>query len=215
MSKKTRSVLLAVVMMMLCVSLIAGGTYALFTDKVVMTNHVQAGNLNITLKRTNLTSKTLNAETGFLVSREFADDVDFSGKTDKNVFEVSDAELIVPGCEWNAEMQISNESDVAFGYWIEIDFLDGSDILAKQMKVSVTPQGATEPIEAWMNDGNTVGGEDKPLSVLAKGGSQLFTVKVAFVDDKTNGTNFVNNDAMGGNVKFDLIVHAVQVTGAP
>lgn len=215
MSKKMRSVLLAVVMMMLCVSLIAGGTYALFTDKVILTNHLQAANLNITLKRTNLTSKTLNTETGFLVSREFAEDVDFTGETDKNVFEVSGAELIVPGCEWNAEMQILNGSDVAFGYWIEIDFLGGSGVLAEQMKVIVTPQGATEPTEAWMNDGNNVGSEQKPISVLAKGGSQFFTVKVAFVDDKTNGANFVNNDAMGDNVKFDLIVHAVQATSAP
>ena len=85
MSRRMRGVLLAAVLLMLCVSLIAGGTYALFTDKVILTNHLQAGNLNITLKRTNLTSKTLNAETGFLVSREYTEDVDFTEKTDKNV----------------------------------------------------------------------------------------------------------------------------------
>ena len=214
MSRKMRGVLLAAVMLMLCVSLIAGGTYALFTDKVTLINHLQAGSMNVTLKRTNLTSKTLNAETGFIVSREFADDVDFTGETDKNVFEITGEELIAPGCEWNAEMQISNASDVAFGYWIEIDFIGGSGVFAEQMKVIVTPRGATEPSESWLFDGCKVGSEEVPVSVLAKGGSQLFTVKVAFVDDKTNGTDFDNNDAMGEKVQFDLIVHAVQVTTA-
>jgi len=214
-SKKKRTVLLASITLLLCVSLFAAGTYALFTDTVTLTNHLQAGTLDITLKRTNLTSKTVNPETGFLVSREFPDDVDFSKANDKNVFEIKSDELIVPGCEWNAEMQISNATDVAFGYWIEIDFLEGSDLLAKQLKVAVLPQGASEASESWVFDNSMVGSETAPVSVLAKGASQLFTVKVVFVDDRTAGVDFNNNETMGGKVKFDLIVHAVQINQVP
>lgn len=215
MQRKTRTILVACVTALLCVAMIAGGTYALFTDQVTMTNHLQAGTMDITLLRTNLTTKTLNSATGFLISNEYADDEDFSDPTNKNLFEIDSADMIAPGCEYNAEMQIFNNSDVAFAYWLEVVFVGTEKPeLANQLRVTVTTASGT-PIEAYLKDGLTVGNETNAIATLAKGAAQIFYVKVDFVDDKTAGVTFDNNNAMDNVLQFDVIVHAVQVTQAP
>ena len=66
MNKKMRTLLLACVTILLCVTMIAGGTYALFTDEVRLSNHLIAGDMDITLERIALNGKTLNNTTGFL-----------------------------------------------------------------------------------------------------------------------------------------------------
>ena len=115
MTTKRRSIILSAMTLMLCIALVAGGTYALFTDSVKLTNHLQAGTLDITLVRTNLKTKSLNQTTGFLVETENADDVDFSKANGDNVFDMTEGTLVVPACWYEAEMQITNNSDVAFG----------------------------------------------------------------------------------------------------
>lgn len=215
MTKKSRNMLMSVMTLVLCLTLVAGGTYALFSDEVTLENHLQAGTLDITLTRTNLVTTSLSAETGFLVDTENSEDVDFSNATKRNLLDISENTRIVPGCEWNAEMQISNNSDVAFCYWIEVKLKSNTSPLAEQMKVILSTPYSADPKEAWVSDGCTVGSEADPVGVLAKTGSQLFTIKVMFVDDKTNGVNFNNNSAKGDSVNFDIVVHAVQVVDAP
>lgn len=219
MTKKKRSVLLSVMTLVLCLALIAGGTYALFSDQVTLTNHLEAGTLDITLTRTNLVTTSLNADTGFLVKTENPKDIDFSKPADpndpnaenKNVFDITDGALIVPGCMYSAEMQIANNSDVAFGYWLEIVFDDTKDLtLAEQLKITVTTVDGTTT--GMLNaSAGLIGKETEPVGVLAKGGSALFTVTVEFC----NLDESINNNAMGKTFDFDVVVHAVQITTAP
>lgn len=219
MTKKKRSVLLSVMTLVLCLALIAGGTYALFSDQVTLTNHLEAGTLDITLTRTNLVTTSLNADTGFLVKTENPKDIDFSKPADpndpnaenKNVFDITDGALIVPGCMYSAEMQIANNSDVAFGYWLEIVFDDTKDLtLAEQLKITVTTVDGTTT--GMLNaSAGLIGKEAEPIGVLAKGGSALFTVTVEFC----NLDDSINNNAMGKTFDFDVVVHAVQITTAP
>lgn len=212
MTSKKRSVLLSVLTITLSLALVAGGTYALFTDQVTLTNHLRAGTLDITLERTNLVSLSLDSETGFLVGRENPTDEDFSNAdSKKNVFDMTDQTLIVPGCWYSAEMRITNNSDVAFGYWLEIVFDDKEDLeIADQLKVTVTTVNGTTETELSKSNG-LIGSETAPIATLAKTGSQLFTVRVEFsdLDDE------INNSAKSQAVKFDVIVHAVQITTAP
>ena len=221
MTTKKRSVLMSVMTLMLCLSIVVAGTYALFSDQVVLKNHLEAGTLDITLIRTNLKTTSLNAETGFLVETENPKDIDFSKPADpddpnaenKNVFDITEGTLIVPGCMYSAEMQISNNSDVAFGYWLEIVFDDTVDLtLAEQLKITVTTVDESKSISKMLNtSAGLIGAEADPVGVLAKGGSALFTVTVEFCDLDHS----VNNNAKGTNFDFDIIVHAVQVTDAP
>ena len=210
---KKRSVLLSALTLMLCLALVASGTYALFSDQVTLKNHLQAGTLDITLIRTNLTTLSLDDTTGFLVETENAEDVDFSAPTTRNVFDITDETLIVPGCVYNAEMQIQNNSDVAFGYWLEIVFDDTVDLtLAEQLKVTVATVDTEKSISGMLNENKgLIGEEADPIGILAKTGSALFTVTVEFSDLDHS----VNNNAKLTSFEFDIIVHAVQITTAP
>lgn len=207
--KKSRALLISCAVILICLATILGVTYALFSDTETLNHHLRAGKMDITLTRTNLVTTALDNTTGFLVKTESPDDVDFSNTT-KNVFDVTDSSLVVPGSQYTAEMKISNNSDTAFAYWIEIRFDDKDDLaLADQIEVKVTPNGKTvEP--QLLSEGFTVGSESAPVGTLAKTASELFTVDVKFLDN-----NGMNNAAKGQNVEFDLIVHAIQVKNAP
>lgn len=203
---KGRSILLSIMTLMLCLALTASGTYALFTDEVTLKTHLQAGTMDITLIRTHLTAKELDDRTGFLKNTVNPEDVDFSSPTGRNVFDISPGKLVVPCCKYTADMQLINNTDVAYAYWIEIVLDDPSDeIFANQIEVSVkTPDSA----EARLTRGLTVGSESDPIAVMAKGDSALFTVSVEFLDLATN------NLAQDKSLNFDLKVYAVQVTTA-
>ena len=213
MSRRKRSILMSVMTMMLCLTLVAGGTYALFTDEASLSTHLEAGKLDITLKRTYLESMVLNDSTGFL--DEVTDNriIDFSNTSPENVFGITDETLIVPCTSFTATMQIENHSDVAFGYWVEVK-LDTkasdltSDILARQLIIRIDLGGGVY-YEQKLSDGLTVG-EGTYIDVLAIGETDEFKVTMTFIDDSS-----VNNSAMNKNVDFDIVVHAVQVVSEP
>ena len=221
MTRRKRSVLMSVLTCLLCLALVASGTYALFSDQVTLKNHLVAGTLDITLIRTNLTTLSLDNNTGFLVKTENPKDIDFSEPADlndpnaenKNIFDITDETLIVPGCVYSAEMQISNNTDVAFGYWLEIVFDDTVDLtLAEQLKITVTTVDESKSISGMLSaNAGLIGGEADPISVLAKSGASLFTITVEFCDLDYS----VNNNAKLATFDFDVVVHAVQVTTAP
>ena len=221
MTPQRRRLLLSIMLIMLSVSIIAGGTYALFSDQVTLTNHLQAGTLDITLTRTNLKTKTLDPDTGFLVENENTKHIDFSKPADpndpnaenKNVFDMVEGDLIVPGCKYSAEMQISNNSDVAFGYWLKIVFDDTVDLtLADQILITVTTADQSKSISKMLSASKgLIGAEDNPIEILAKTGSALFTVSNEFCDLDHS----VNNNAKSKSFSFDLEVHAVQITNTP
>ena len=226
MTKKKRSILLAVMTVMLCLALVAGGTYALFTDSVTLGNHLVAGTLDITLIRTKLTTTSLNTTTGFLDRDVVNDeDIDFSEPWDpnkpelknENVFDLTDGMLIVPGCSYSADMKLINNTDVAFGYWIEIDYDETIDkTLADQVVITVTTADQTKSISKKLSESKgEIGADDDVIEVIAKTGSGLqseaeFNITITFVDDDD-----INNDAKSKEFHFDIIVHAVQATDAP
>ena len=211
-TSRTRTLLVSSVVILLAMIVIVGVTWALFTDTQNVTNHLQAGDLSITLTRTELTKTTLNEE-GYLV--ELPTDttvVDFSDPTEANVFDIGESEKIVPGSKFVAKMDIANNSDVAFGYWIEIVCTDkesGAN-LAKQLKVTVN---TGSDASAFVNDGLTVKGENGYIGNLGIGANAAFTVTVEFLDSFVEENAIDSNDlAKGENLSFDLVVHAVQAT---
>ena len=212
MTTKQKSVLLSVLMLVLCLALVAGGTYALFSDDVTLTNHLEAGTLDITLKRTKLETLSLDNNTGYLAENVNTDVVDFSTPNDRNVFDIEDGVLIVPCSSYTATMEITNDvatSDVAFSYWLEIRFGSESDLeLANQLRVVLTTEDGVEH-EVILSNGAMIGSEGAPIGTLAKTASETFKISVEFLDLDNN------NDAKSKKVSFDLIVHAVQAIKAP
>ena len=211
-TNRKRALLVSASVILLCMTIIVGMTWALFTDTQKVTNHLQAGDLSITLKRTELTKTTLNAQGKLVTSDPDTTTKNFSNPTDENVFGIVEGEKIVPGTKYVAKMQVENHSDVAFGYWIEIvctDKTNGAD-LAKQLKVTVNT-GADA--SASVNDGLTVGSSSNYVGELIIGATAEFTVTVEFLDSFVAENNIDRNDlAQGENLSFDLVVHAVQAT---
>lgn len=205
-----RGILLSVMTAVLCISLVAGGSYALFSESVTVTNHLHAGTMDITLIRTDLNTVTLDPTTGLLVKVQNGEDVDFSDPTARSVFDMTDQTLLVPGSFYGAEMQIANHSDVSFGYWLEIVFDDEeATALADQLQVTVTSAAGTKKAILSESAGE-IGSASAPIGVLVKGEAALFTVSVEFLD-----LTGENDAAKSQNLFFDVIVHAVQSVTLP
>ena len=58
---RTRALLVSSAVILLAMTLIIGVTWALFTDTQKVSNHLQAGNLSITLERIELTKKNIES----------------------------------------------------------------------------------------------------------------------------------------------------------
>jgi hypothetical protein len=186
---------------MLCTTIIVGASYALFNETISVGNHLQAGNLNADLTRTNLKYAVLDAN-GVLQTYEDGDDVDFTGTTSKNIFGLTNDQKIVPGSYFEAEMNLANNGTVAFDYEVEIKILGESNKLAEQLKVTVTTATGTKTLMLSEINGKLVISEGR----MSINSSSSFTVKVEFVDVAAN------NDAQNQTCAFDLVVTAVQAT---
>lgn len=218
MLKAVRKVALAIAAIALEVAVLAAGTYALFTDTVTVSHHLQAGRLEATLTRKTLVGNTIDSK-GYLSTYEGEKDVDFSAANSKNAFDLEDV-LIVPGMYREATMELSNGGDVAFSYWIEIVLItptDAKDVaFSDQLLVSVTTQntgaGMSLTEQSIKNDGKkiTIGSQASPVGVVELTTSQTFSVKVEFKDYGGEIDN-ANNSAKNGELQFDMIVYAVQV----
>ena len=223
-ANRKRTVLVSTAIILLCMSIIVGMTWALFTDTKTVNNHLQAGDLSITLLRTELTKTMLDGK-GYLdtveVQKTTDEPVDFSENdpndtADDNVFGIEEGETIVPGTKYVAVMKIENHSDVAFGYWIEIKCSDESkqEDLAKQLKVTVTT--STDSYD-FVANGLIVKPEQGYIEAVEVGADDVyFTVTVEFVDLGLDADGVgANNSAKNDTVDFDLVVNAVQLTTAP
>lgn len=211
---RKRALLISGAVILLCFTIIVGMTWALFTDMERVTNHLQAGELDITLERVALT-KTTPDYRGYMFTQVYTAEeayANFTNATNENVFDISGDEKIVPLTEFIAGMRITNNSDlatsdVAFCYWVEIVYTGDADaILADQITIKIDNGEART-----LKEGYTFGSEEEPIGILGLNESKTFTVSIKFLDLK----NEVNDLAQNGEVSFDMIVHAVQYTGNP
>ena len=202
MSKKARTLLLSMVTACLCLALIVGATYALFSDTFTVNNHLQAGKLEVGLERIGYTTCTLGDD-GTLTESEDPSVVDLidDGST---LFQM---DTIVPGSWYEAELRVSNNGDVAFDYGIRVLWNENADAtalqlaLAGQIQITVT-QGDTQKAQFMLDEA-----EDVDLSaIMAGAAAQTFTVKAEFVDSESN------NEAQDAALDFDLQVYATQKT---
>lgn len=218
MAKILRRAALAFATIVLAALVAVAGSYALFTDTITVSHHLQAGKLEATLTRKTLVGNQIDGN-GYLSGYEGEKDVDFSGETKKNVFDLEET-LIVPCMYREATMELSNGGSVAFYYWIEIVLTTpkkANDVaLSEQLLISVYTENTgtgmrltDAPIE---NNGNkiVIGSTENPVGEVGLLDKKTFTVKVEFKDYGDNIDN-ANNNAKNGEIAFDMIVYAVQV----
>lgn len=202
-TNRKRALIVSGSVILLCLTVVIGMTSALFTDVESVGTHLRAGDLDITLTRTKLTSTYLD-DSGYLATYTDTIEKDFTGKTDENIFAANGA-IIVPQSKYIAEMKVENNSDVAFAYWIEIIYTGEANVdLANQIQVTVDTAESK-----LLNEGLKIGSESNPVAIVPVGQSHEFTATAEFL----NLTSAVNNTAQGDDVTFDIVIHAVQYTG--
>lgn len=209
MNCKSIKLVLSSMVILMCLILITLSTFALYTETILINQHLQSGTLDIELKRTNLKYNYLS-ENGYFVEKENFEIIDFSNTytTRNNIFDITEKTLIIPGSYFNASMKLYNKGNVPFIYWIEVVLKDYKDnILASQLEVIVTIYDNLDKKEYISNldEGLILGNEVNPLGEMMVNSSPLkFDIKITFID------SISNNNAKNENVNFDIIVHAVQ-----
>ncbi len=209
--KKLRTLLMCTLSIMLCMATVVVGTYALFTDKVTLNNHLQAGTLEISLVRTKLT-KTELTERGYLKTNTVTTPTNFSSTntTNENVFGITDGTLVVPGSSYQADLKLTNGGSVAFTYLVELKIIEGgSTALADQLIITAGKSEATATPKKLSDVANALIFQDE---LAVNDPAVNFFVKVEFVNDTETDAN---NKAKNGEVKFDIVVSAFQKTTAP
>lgn len=205
MSKRIRAITLCCVTVLCCVALIVGGTYALFSDSVNVTNHLQAGELKVRLYRDKLSGLLLTNQ-GLLKAFENSERTEFT-KESANILGLTEERAVVPGCEFNAECSLENEGNVAIIYYLEFVF-EGTNKLAEQLQLTLNTGSDTKTVMlSQLGNNYTWGSAASPLGSVLSGSVAQFSVELKFVDNDA-----VNNDAQGQQVSVDVIVHAVQLT---
>ena len=194
MTKRTvKTILIAIAAIALCFALIVAGSYALFTDSTPVKNHLQAGRMEMTLKRTNLVGKKINSK-GILDDYTNGAVVDFTRTStrDQNVFgftfdsTTSNADdladtvtnKVVPGTTLTATMELdmSDRSNVAYAYWVEfvvadengklynVDTNNNHLDLAEQIVISINDKTPVKLSEIANNTNKlSYGSESAPL----------------------------------------------------
>lgn len=221
--KKKRALLVSCAVIVLCLCIIAGMSYALFSDRVSVGNHLQAGNLKVSLKRTNLEYCVLNSD-GVLETKTDTTSLDLTNKTGKNVFGLDSENIrIAPTSYFDATLEIANGGNTAFTYSVTVQLADAykNSELAKQLKVTVY-NAKGDVVKSEMLDKLDSATIPVGATITVNGEKQTFRVRVEFVNDvdynkelPAGEDRMNNNAAQDGVAAFDLVVSAVQSTTAP
>lgn len=204
---KGSSFLVACAIMLLCIVLMIGGGYALWSDSASVENHLTAGTLKVKLERISLTKTCLDDTTGYLAVSEDTTTVDLTSSTTQtvNVFGIGENEKIVPCASYDAKLRLTNGGDVAFRYEVIIKLTSVSNELAGQLKVYVDNVDMGY-LSAYADAGQAI----VATSTMAKNDTaKEFSVKIVFADLDEN------NAAQNQQATFDLLVNAVQLTEEP
>ncbi len=216
MEKRRKTLLLSIVTLCICTALVAGATFALFTDEATVNNHLQAGNLTVGLYRTAYTENALDAD-GYLKETVVhaqdneliveegneESDMDLTNEETEWLFSINN---VVPQSYYEADLDVVNEGSVAFDHGMKIVMTSGEETaLADQIRITVT-YGDKQTKSFILSE---YAANDIDLGVLTTGQSGRFTVKAEFIDHGSEPDN-ANNAAQDQTVEFYVQVYATQ-----
>lgn len=199
MKQAKRTLVLSAIVLLLSVAMLAGATFAWFTDSVTNSgNKIEAGNLEVDLLQKNSTlsaaqqEEIASAEIPPLTDGDFTDISDLTSP----VFNYS---LWEPGYSTGAVFKVKNSGTLAFKFGFAFASLEVTQNLGDVLIVSVN-------------------GEDKgTLSEFATGtpffsgilGSGMTSTELDIVIRMNTDAD---NDYQGATAKFDLVLKAVQTS---
>lgn len=134
---KKKIILSSVLSIVICLSVIAGATFALFTSEARVNIAVTSGTVDVTATLTDLQTKSLNKD---MPAGEFE-----LGGTAEIVGQTLELDLMVPGDEAIVTIDVENHSDVAIQYCVK---LIGTGTLMGGLTAVATINGDEYPINA-------------------------------------------------------------------
>ncbi len=125
----------AVLIMVMCISVMVGGTYAWFTDTAsTSVNRIQAGKLNVALYYKDMEGEWQDAEGGTL---GWVQKIAPNGEVSQ-IVEDDGLPLWEPGCTFVLpDLKIVNEGNLAFKYTVEIGGMIGDEGLGKVIDFTI------------------------------------------------------------------------------
>ena len=190
---KKKVLLTSILSIVLCLSLMVGATFALFTSTSTVNIAVTSAKVSVVAKVNNLQYKTLNVTEWTDATNNVAtfDNIGSSAVLDETAGTVT-IDKIVPGDAIKVNVDVENTSTVRVQYKIQM-VIEGE--LAPALKTSTILDGVETKIyngaTAWkvLESGNTI---------------DSFPIIVEFADSDSN------NDYKGKNANITFIVHAIQ-----
>jgi len=220
--KKINTLLLSAVTLLMSVTLMIAGSFALFTDTVTIQNSLQAGELKVTLVRASVTTSVLQ-DNGVVENVTDGADKSFADLATESVFGFAEDDKLVPGIYSEAAFVIANESDVAFGYYVKVELDDAENVkLAEQMNVTIVTgltvsgdktnyecatNADVKTFEKKLNEGLTVGAEGDFIGTVEVGKMQGFSIRLTFDEG-------ASKDYMNLETGFKVTIYAIQNTAA-
>lgn len=196
---KKKVLLSSIVTIAICLCMIAGSTYALFTDTAKTDITVTAGTVDIEAALANLQTKSLE-------QAAFDNDGNFTngGTATLNNDGTVTLDLLTPGDEVKFDVNVANKSNVSVKYKVNITSelaqdQDGNDLvdlfpaLVCQLNVNGTAYNLGDYIELPATDTE-----------------ETVSVTVSF----PNGTADHDNQFQGAGCKLIVTIEAVQANGA-
>lgn len=214
MLKRNRILLLSSSVVMLCLCLVIGATYALFTDSAtVSSTHIQAGTLDVTLFRHYAAYTVLNSDGTLTTKTASADTTDFTTGNASNFFGLNGQTLnMVPGASASAVFTLGNNGTTAFNYTIAVvgDVTTDNTALSKQIAVTIynCVENGGQYTRGTQIATGTLNSAIEIKDAMNAGGSKLMWIDVVFVDNGTN--NEIRQD--GKSIDFDISIYAIQKT---
>ena len=206
MSSRIRVIFMSCITIMVCVAVMAVGTFALFAETFKVTNHLKAGSLDVTLERTYLLVGNTNSDET-VTNTEIVNFTN-TNSSQANIFGTDNTTAICPGAYFEATMKLANAqtSDVDVNYTIEIVLSANSTSIAdakllEQLEVKIYKSNANNAKGAEYDKQSTT---KTQKTLLAKDSADYFIVRVEFKNSNENDL------AQNGTVQFDMTVEAVQ-----
>ena len=198
-----RALLTSVTALVMCVVMLAGTTFAWFTDTASTgVNKIQAGNLDVELQMQvteDGVTKWVNAEGKTL---NFTKKVDVA--TDGSTTEITPAAEILwePGCRYQLpELRVVNNGNLALKYMIKVTGIDGSAKLNKVIDWTITDSATGDDIVAVATDTSPA-----EYKLLKANDAHILTIKGEM--DKNAGNEYQGLSIDGVSVT----VYATQMT---
>lgn len=236
MKRRSRALILALVILALCLALSIGATYALFSSTVSTNIHLQSGSLSLGFERVNYQAWELKDDGTLGTSKNNSNTPIDLVTNGKKTFEIENA---VPGCWYQSDFKVTRQGDVAIDYYLSIiwdktdangNTLSATDIaeqekFAKQIEITVSGGSLTEAKTFMLSEAETKGKNISLGSILVKTAttetenevelnSSYFSVTAKFVNDedynKLNSNKIINNDAQSKSISFDVQIYATQ-----